>query len=143
MISNLPRNAPDHDDNTPSGWGPKAPYNTHTQAKTLTCKGGDNYHPSGNRTFTIRELASLQTFPLYHTFAGARGITARKKQIGNAVPPVLARALFKTIVEVFEGVGWGFMTACYMGFGVAAAGGIEREAWDRVEGSDLPYFLEE
>ena len=65
----------------------------------MTCKVGDNYHPSGKRNYTIRELASLQTFPIIHSFAGARGVTAARHQIGNAVPPVLARALFRTIVR--------------------------------------------
>jgi DNA (cytosine-5)-methyltransferase 1 len=70
-----------------------------------TNAGQGNYHPSGRRPFTIRELARLQTFPLHHSFDGARGITGgkgtteAKRQIGNAVPPVLAKALFKSIVK--------------------------------------------
>ena len=102
MISNIPANAADHNPDYRPDWKPRAPFSPHTQARCITTKGsggGDTYHPSGERPFTIRELASLQTFPVYHSFAGARGITARKHQIGNAVPTVLARALFRTIVK--------------------------------------------
>jgi DNA (cytosine-5)-methyltransferase 1 len=102
MIANIPPNAADHNTNVQFDSGPKRPYSGQNQAKTLTCKGGDNYHPSGMRPFTVRELASLQTFPLYHSFAGARGITAARQQIGNAVPPVLARALFRTIIKALK-----------------------------------------
>ncbi|KAI9876856.1 MAG: hypothetical protein M1823_007201, partial [Watsoniomyces obsoletus] len=101
IVANIPSNAADHDTSCRFDQ-PKPAYSGDTQAKTLTCKGGDcvgNYHPSGLRRWTIREIACLQTFPLYHTFAGARGITAAKAQIGNAVPPVLARALFRAIIK--------------------------------------------
>jgi DNA (cytosine-5)-methyltransferase 1 len=99
MIKGIPENATDHETAIPPYWVPRAPYDGNTQAKTLTCKGGDNYHPSGTRPYTSRELASLQTFPLRHSFAGARGVTATKQQIGNAVPPVFARTLFRHIIQ--------------------------------------------
>ena len=50
-------------------------------------------HPSGERDLTDREFACLQGFPLEHKF----GKTSVKKQIGNAVPPVVARLV---LVEV-------------------------------------------
>jgi DNA (cytosine-5)-methyltransferase 1 len=61
--------------------------------RAMTTSGGQNYHPSGTRDFTLREYACLQGFPLNHTFLGS-GI---KKQIGNAVPPCVAKVLFKSI----------------------------------------------
>ena len=50
-------------------------------------------HPSGARDFTHREFACLQGFPLEHVF-GAMGV---RKQIGNAVPPVVARAMLESV----------------------------------------------
>ena len=67
--------------------------------RAITTSGGDfNYHPSGKRGFTAREFAALQGFPQEHVFVGK----TRKDvmtQIGNAVPPVVAEALFKSIVR--------------------------------------------
>lgn len=57
-------------------------------------------HPSGLRPFTPRELACLQTFPVTHDFAGS--VFQKKKQIGNAVPPVLAEALLKEVRKTLE-----------------------------------------
>ena len=59
----------------------------------MTTSGGQNYHPSGTRDFTLREYASLQGFPLNHVFRG----TGIKKQIGNAVPPCVAKVLFESV----------------------------------------------
>ncbi|EPS28556.1 hypothetical protein PDE_03502 [Penicillium oxalicum 114-2] len=71
------------------------PYDARIPAKTLTCSGGEaNYHPSGTRKFTEREVACLQTFPLDFKFSQS-GV---RKQIGNAVPPALARALYREII---------------------------------------------
>ncbi|MBY3986966.1 DNA (cytosine-5-)-methyltransferase [Rhodococcus fascians] len=48
-------------------------------------------HPRQSRTLTVREAARLQTFPDSVRFAGPP--SAAFKQIGNAVPPRLGRAL--------------------------------------------------
>lgn len=76
----------------------KIQYSPHTQARTVTCGGGKNYHPSGLRNYTAREAACLQTFPFLHSFANVN-LTAARRQIGNACPPALARAVFKSIVQ--------------------------------------------
>lgn len=61
--------------------------------RAMTTSGGQNYHPSGTRDFTLQEYSCLQGFPLNHLFLG----TGIKKQIGNAVPPCIAKVLFKSI----------------------------------------------
>lgn len=48
-------------------------------------------HPEQNRTLSVREAARLQTFPDWFRFAGSP--SARYRQIGNAVPPLLAEAI--------------------------------------------------
>lgn len=45
----------------------------------------------GARRITVEEAALLQTFPPATAFAGAR--SSRYRQVGNAVPPALARAV--------------------------------------------------
>ncbi|NYE38021.1 DNA (cytosine-5)-methyltransferase 1 [Nocardioides cavernae] len=55
-------------------------------------------HPEQNRTLTIREAARIQTFPDHFRFAGPP--TAAFKQIGNAVPPRLARAIGTAVSQV-------------------------------------------
>ena len=63
-------------------------------AKSILCNGRQS-HPSGERFLTNRELATLQGFPLDHVFKGTRV----QKQIGNAVPPLIAEILFSHIIK--------------------------------------------
>lgn len=75
--------------------------NAHDLSRTITAhiaKDGYWYiHPTQNRTLTIREAARLQTFPDWFRFAGPP--SAAFRQIGNAVPPVLGRALGIALLE--------------------------------------------
>ena len=57
-------------------------------------------HPVEHRSITLREGARLQTFPDSFVFDGNRGEIA--KQIGNAVPPLLARALGESIIRALR-----------------------------------------
>ncbi|MCK0155772.1 DNA cytosine methyltransferase [Cellulophaga sp. F20128] len=53
--------------------------------------GGVNIHPIEPRVITVREMARLQSFPDDFIFKGAKG--KQMMQIGNAVPPLLAKAI--------------------------------------------------
>lgn len=54
-------------------------------------------HPSEHRTLTVREAARIQTFPDRFRFAGTRSHAFR--QIGNAVPPALAEAVARQLLD--------------------------------------------
>ena len=60
---------------------------------------GRYLHPSENRAITHYEAALLQGFPETHRFVGSR--TAIARQIGNAVPVPLARAVAKQLLTTF------------------------------------------
>jgi DNA (cytosine-5)-methyltransferase 1 len=56
------------------------------------------YHPQENRYLTVREAAAIQSFPNDFIFHGST--TSCFKQIGNAVPPLLAKAIAQEICKV-------------------------------------------
>lgn len=58
-------------------------------------------HPRQNRTITVREAARLQTFPDWFRFAGPP--SAAFRQIGNAVPPLLAERLARSVRAELDG----------------------------------------
>lgn len=50
-----------------------------------------------NRRLRVREIASIQTFPMDYVFEGTR--RAIQKQIGNAVPPLLGKAATEYLIS--------------------------------------------
>ncbi len=54
-------------------------------------------HPRVNRGLSVREAARLQSFPDAFAFTGSIG--PQQQQVGNAVPPLLARAVFQAILR--------------------------------------------
>lgn len=57
-------------------------------------------HPSQDRSISLREGALLQTFPKDFQFEGSKVEIAR--QIGNAVPPVMAEYIGRSIIDCYE-----------------------------------------
>lgn len=65
-----------------------------------TPSNGKNSHPYLNRAITPREAARLQSFPDDFIFYGNK--TSICKQIGNAVPPLLAKSIAEHIKNNFK-----------------------------------------
>lgn len=79
-------------------------------SRTVTCRNlngatGDMLRirlPDGRRRrLTVREGARLQSFPDWFTFSGSEG--SQFNQVGNAVPPQLAKAMAKAVRESLDG----------------------------------------
>jgi len=71
---------------------------------TITCapaqKQTERCHPEETRPLTVREYARIQTFPDNWQFSGA--LTTQYKQIGNAVPVNLAKAVGKSLIALLN-----------------------------------------
>lgn len=65
-----------------------------------TPSSGRFTHPFLNRAITVREAARLQSFPDDFIFYGTK--TSQMKQVGNAVPPLLAKEIAKAIIKDME-----------------------------------------
>lgn len=62
-----------------------------------TPSSGEFTHPFLNRALTVREAARLQSFPDTFIFLGKK--SSQMKQVGNAVPPLLAKHIALTILK--------------------------------------------
>lgn len=89
-------------DGTPSekrGGAPSGLKRLRLDEPSLTITGAavrEFIHPIENRCLTIRECARIQTFPDDFIFCGSNG--DKIQQIGNAIPPMLAKAFAKHIL---------------------------------------------
>lgn len=66
-----------------------------------TPSSGKFTHPFLNRAITVREAARIQSFPDDFVFFGTK--SSQMKQVGNAVPPLLAGAIAKVILNDIKG----------------------------------------
>ncbi|EUC42175.1 hypothetical protein COCMIDRAFT_39720 [Bipolaris oryzae ATCC 44560] len=80
---------------------PRTPYSANSYLKgCITTGGTTSYHPSGTRPFTARELSLFQSFPLSYQFTGSK--SEATKQAGNAFPPIMAEALYRSIAKTLK-----------------------------------------
>ena len=98
---------------------------------------GCNLHPSQDRIISIREGARLQSFKDSFIFYGSK--TSQYKQIGNAVPPLLARAIAEslknnienlTFIDLFAGAGGMSEGFLMEGFTLITANEIEKNYFE-------------
>lgn len=67
---------------------------------TIDTGHNHHFHYRANRVPTVRESARIQSFPDDFRFIGIK--TSQLKQVGNAVPPLLAQTVAESIITALE-----------------------------------------
>jgi len=75
-------------------------YNSNQPSVCVTGDMRKIFHYSQNRALTVRELARIQTFPDNFIFKGST--ISQQQQVGNSVPPLMAKAIAKTILKMIK-----------------------------------------
>jgi DNA (cytosine-5)-methyltransferase 1 len=75
-------------------------YHSQKPSRTIDTGHRNHFHYKWDRVPTVRENARLQSFKDTFEFSGTR--TQQNKQVGNAVPPLLAYALAKQIMKYIK-----------------------------------------
>jgi DNA (cytosine-5)-methyltransferase 1 len=79
-------------------------------SRTITTEPTDFLHPILHRAPTVREMARMQSFPDHYEFLGQRttgnkmrrlGYCSQTQQVGNAVPPLFAKAIGLAIQKMY------------------------------------------
>ena len=76
-------------------------YDGNKPSRTIDTGHRNHFHYEYNRVPTVRENCRLQSFPDYFKVLGTK--TSQNKQIGNAVPVLLAKILAEQIHEQIKG----------------------------------------
>jgi len=61
---------------------------------------GSFFHPTQDRAISVREAARIQSFPDRYVFTG--NLTQQFEQVGNAVPPLMAKAIGEKIKQLIS-----------------------------------------
>lgn len=72
-------------------------FNSQKPSFTIDTGHRHHFHYTYNRVPTVRESARLQSFP--DNFIFLKGKTSQYKQVGNAVPPLLAQVLAEKLKD--------------------------------------------
>lgn len=75
-------------------------YHSQRPSKTIDTGHRNHFHYKWNRVPTVRENARLQSFPDRFEFLGTK--TQQNRQVGNAVPPLLAQVIAEEIKKYLD-----------------------------------------